>query len=107
MTLPAATPAPHLDRQTSNHRLPAWARIWVWALANANGYGHARAYAGELRRYLDDASAREVSRAIRLARERGVIDQCSNASCVVLPGHALAPCEAAHRGETACTTTTN
>lgn len=100
MTPAAAAPTPHLNRQTTNHRLPTWVRIWVWALANTNAYGHARAYPGELRRYLDHTTAREVSRAIRLARERGVIDQSSTASCIVLPGHALAPCEATHRGET-------
>lgn len=88
-----------LDRQASNHRLPAWARIWAWCLANADQYGHARAYPGELRHALD-CSAREVSRAIRLARDRGAIDHCSNAGCLVLPGHSDAPCPAIHRGDT-------
>lgn len=85
------------ERQVTNHQLPGWARIWAWCLAYANEWGHARAYPGQLRQALDGASAREVSRAIRLARERGVIDPCSTAACLVLPGHALSPCEASHR----------
>lgn len=83
--------------QATNHRLPNWARVWCWALASTNDYGHARAYPGELRQLLGDVNAREVSRAIRLARDRGALDACSTASCLVLPGHALAPCDAHHR----------
>ncbi|MBB3041147.1 hypothetical protein [Nocardioides soli] len=85
-----------LDRQVANGQLPAWARIWAWTLANANTHGHAPAYPGQIRRDLD-ITTRDVSRAIRLARERRVIDRCSTAACLVLPGHALAPCEANHR----------
>ncbi|MDI6908645.1 hypothetical protein [Nocardioides sp.] len=87
----------HLEQQVANNQLAAWVRIWVWCQANADDHGHARAYTGELRRLLD-TNAREVSRAIRLARERGVIDPCSTAACLVLPGHAIAPCDAHHRG---------
>lgn len=91
------TPAPVLHGQVTNHLLPVWARVWAWCLANADQHGHARAYPGELRDALDCGS-REVSRAIRLARERKVIDGCSNAGCLVLPGHGKAPCPAIHRG---------
>lgn len=84
-------------RQTANAQLPAWARVWAWCLANRDEHGHARAYPGQLRKELDLANPREVSRAVRLARERRVIDPCSTASCLVLPGHALAPCDATHR----------
>lgn len=91
-------PSSVLSQQVSNNHLPGWARVWVWCLANANGYGHAPAYPGQLRHDLNTTSAREISRAIRLARERGLIDQCSNASCLVLPGHGKAPCHAIHRG---------
>ncbi len=85
-----------LERQARNHRLPGWLRITYWAQAHANHHGHTRAYPGDLRRLLD-TNPREVSRAIRLARDRGLLDPCSNASCIVLPGHALAPCDANHR----------
>ncbi|GAA0978247.1 hypothetical protein ENKNEFLB_02823 [Nocardioides aquaticus] len=87
-----------LDQQVSNHYLPAWARVWVWALANADRHGHARAYPGQLRDVLDTRDSRQVSRAIKLARERRVIDGCSSAGCLVLPGHAGHPCPAIHRG---------
>lgn len=90
--------APVLHQQVSNHHLPAWCRLTFWCLAHADQHGHARAYPGQLRQALDTTSAREVSRAIRLARERGAIDQCSNAGCLVLPGHGGAPCPALHRG---------
>ncbi|GEP40604.1 hypothetical protein NPS01_42670 [Nocardioides psychrotolerans] len=82
--------------QVTNHQLPAWARVWLWALANANEHGHARAWPGELRRVLH-ANASDVSRAIRLARERDLLDPTSSAYCLVLPGRAIAPCEATHR----------
>lgn len=96
----APTQSSAVDDQVANHQLPGWARVWAWCLANANEYGHARAYPSQLRQALDLDHAREVSRAIRLARERGVIDQCSTASCLVLSGHSLAPCEANHRQTT-------
>lgn len=99
MTTTTPPAANELERQTHNHRLPIWARLWLWAIANADHHGHARAYPGQLRRALGDTSAREVSRAIRLAKDRRLIDPCSTASCVVMPGHRLAPCEAQHRGD--------
>lgn len=92
------TVQPVLSHQVTNHHLPAWARIWAWCLANADEHGHAPAYPGQLRKALD-CNAREVSRAIRLARERGAIDGCSNAGCLVLPGCSHAPCPAIHRGD--------
>lgn len=88
-----------LEAQVRNHHLPGWARIWAWCLAHRDEHGHARAYPGELRQALGTTNAREVSRAIRLARDRGVIDGCSNAACLVLPGHGHAPCSAIHRGD--------
>lgn len=89
---------PTLERQISNGQLPGWARVWAWCLANHDQHGHARAYPGQIAKALD-LTTREVSRAIRLARDHRVIDSCSSARCLVLPGHALAPCEASHRGE--------
>lgn len=91
-------PLPVLERQASNHQLPGWLRVTLWCWSRANDYGHARAYPGQLRVELGFANAREVSRAIRLARERDLIDACSTAGCVVTPGHALGPCDATHRG---------
>lgn len=88
-----------LERQTHNHRLPAWHRVWIWCLTHADQHGHAPAYAGQLRRDLGIDNARDVSRAIRLAKDRHLIDPCSTASCLVLPGRRLAPCEAHHRGD--------
>lgn len=93
-----ATTIAFLERQAHNHRLPGWLRVTYYAQAHADQYGHTRTYPGDLRKLLD-TNPREVSRAIRLARHRGLIDPCSNAACLVLPGHALAPCEAPHRGE--------
>lgn len=84
-------------RQAANHLLPGWLRIALWGWAHADPNGHARAYPGELRQALDVSSAREVSRALHLARGRGLIDPTSTAGCIVLPGHAIAPCEANHR----------
>lgn len=88
-----------LERQARNHQLPGWARVAYWAQARANEHGHAPAYAGQLRRDLGIDNARDVSRAIRNAKSRRLIDPCSTAACIVLPGHALAPCEAQHRGD--------
>lgn len=97
MTPPAATST--VVRQVTNHRLPAWLRLALWGWAHADpATGHARAYPGQLRQALGPTTtAREVSRALHLARQRGLIDRCSTASCVVLPGHALDPCDAHHR----------
>lgn len=89
-----------LNRQAANHRLPAWARVWAWCLAHADQHGHARAYPGQLRQELGDLTATDVSRAIAQARSRRVIDRCSNAGCLVLPGHRDKPCSAIHRGDT-------
>lgn len=88
-----------LEAQVRNTHLPAWARVWMWCLTNRNEHGHARAYPGELRLALDLGNAREVSRAIRLAREHHVIAECSTAQCLVLPGHTYRPCDARHRGD--------
>lgn len=91
--------APAFEVQLQNQKLAAWHRLWVWCMANANANGHARAYPGELRDFLRTDDSREVSRAIRLAREHGVIDNCSNAGCLVLPGHSGTYCPAIHRGD--------
>ena len=96
-THPLTATADHpIATHVTNHHLSAWIRVWVWCLANHNQHGHAPAYLGQLRRELD-LPADEVSRAIRLARQHRVIDPCSTAACLVLPGHAIAPCDSTHR----------
>ena len=85
-----------LEQQARNRLLPGWLRVAYWAQAHADEHGHARAYAGDLRRLLG-VSTHEVSRAIRLAKDRQLLDACSHAGCLVLPGHAHDPCEADHR----------
>lgn len=92
-------PTVTFDEQIANHRLPGWLRIWCWAVTHASPHGHAPTHAGQLRHDLGLDTARDVSRAIRQAKARRLIDHCSTAACIVLPGHAVAPCDANHRGE--------
>lgn len=87
---------PDLERQARNHRLAMWQRLGYWCQANAGDHGHAPAYAGQLRTLLGTGPG-EVSRAIRLAKDRGLLDDTSHAGCLVLPGHAHHPCDAHHR----------
>ena len=76
--------------------LPGWARLWCLTWAHADQNGHARFATGELARLLR-LSAQRTSEALAVARGMGVVDGCSTARCVVLPGHALGPCEERHR----------
>lgn len=85
-----------LADQARNPRLALWQRIAYWAQAHADHHGHARAYPGELRRLLG-TDAHEVSRAIRVAKQRRLLDDTSHAGCLVLPGHGHHPCDAHHR----------
>jgi hypothetical protein len=85
------------EHQARNHRLPGWLRVWCWAVAHVDDHGHARALAGQLRRDLALDNSRDVSRAIHYAKRRQLIDPASTAACIVLPGHALGPCDATHR----------
>jgi hypothetical protein len=75
-----------LDYQATNHRLSPWLRVTMWAMANADGHGRARAYPGELREFLG-TSSHEVSRAIRLAKDRRLLHESSHAGCLVLIGY--------------------
>lgn len=86
-----------IEHQASNHNLPGWLRVYFWCLAHADRHGHARAFPGQLRSELTFSSARDVSRALSQARERRLLDPCSTAACLVVPGNAIAPCEADHR----------
>lgn len=101
------TPAPapphtraELDQRARDTALPGWLRVALWAYAHHDQHGHAAAWPGQLRRELGFTHRRDVSRALQLARERGLIDPTSSAACVVLPGRALAPCESPHREAT-------
>lgn len=75
-----------LDYQATNHRLSPWLRVTLWAMANADDQGRARAYPGELREMLD-TTPHEVSRAIRLAKDRRLLHESSHAGCLVLIGY--------------------
>ena len=88
-----------MAEQSSNLDAPQWYRVAAWCWANATSDGHARATAGEIERACGLANRQEASRAVSQARARGVLDECSNLRCLVLPGHRVAPCPAQHRGE--------
>lgn len=75
-----------LDHHAGNHNLSPWLRVTLWAMANADTNGCAWAYPGELRTLLG-VSTHEVSRAIRLAKERHLLTEASNAGCLVLIGY--------------------
>lgn len=75
-----------LNSQAANHRLSPWLRLTLWAMANADDQGRARAYPGQLREFLD-TTPHEVSRAIRLAKDRRLLHESSHAGCLVLIGY--------------------
>ncbi|MCM0618768.1 hypothetical protein [Nocardioides bruguierae] len=89
-------PVRHAMQQARNRRLPNWLRLAYWAAAHADENGHARAYPGDLRRLLA-VDAHEVSRAIRLAKARGLLAESSHAGCLVLAGCATSACDAEHQ----------
>lgn len=76
--------------------LPAWVRVGCLAWALADPSGHARLTTGQLSTALG-ISPSATSNALGVARERGWIDDCSTARCVVLPGCGPARCEERHR----------
>jgi hypothetical protein len=82
--------------QAANQALPTWHRIGCLARAGTNHHGHARFATGQLRRQLH-LTAQQTSEALAVAKARGWVDSTSTARCVVLPGHALNPCEENHR----------
>ena len=97
-TTPVRTdPAAFLRRQVDNHHLAGWLRVALWCWSRSDDRGHARAYPGQLQAELGFSSNREVSRALRLARERGLIDQASTSDCVVVAGHGHHHCDGRHR----------
>ena len=83
--------------QVGNPAAPAWFRLWAWTWVHTDTYGHAKATAGELRTAMGLAQPQSLTRALEQARARGLLDAISTARCLVLPGHALAPCPATHR----------
>lgn len=92
-----ADPTPLLRHQATSPRLPGWLRIALWCWSHANHRGHARAWPSQLREELMFTSSQDVSRAIDLARQRGLVDPTSTARCVVLPGQGHHACESSHR----------
>lgn len=86
-----------LDHHASNHRLSPWLRVTLWAMRNADSHGCAWAYPGELKTLLG-CNAHEVSRAIRLAKERHLLDEASNAGCLVVVGYPAHPYPVRQRG---------
>lgn len=97
--LPRLAPTPDLlRRQCTNPHLSGEVRLALWCWGHVNASGHAPARPGQLLTELGFSSMTEVSRVLAKARDHGLIDVVSNARCVVLPGHGLAPCDAIHRG---------
>lgn len=86
-----------LDHHADNHNLSPWLRVTLWAMANADDHGRASAYPGELKTLLG-VSTHEVSRAIRLAKDRHLLDEASNAGCLVVVGYPARPYPVRHRG---------
>lgn len=99
LALPRLAPTPELlRRQCSNPRIYGELRIALWCWGHHDAHGHAPARPGQLKHELGFSSNTTLSNAIAKARDHGLIDPCSTARCVVLPGHSLAPCDAHHRG---------
>lgn len=76
-----------LDR-SSNLVFPDWFRVMALAYGTARANGHACFLRGEMAAHLDIPGT-SVSRAIRTAKEYGVIAPESNANCLVVPPHAV------------------
>lgn len=78
-----------------NH--PDWFRVWALAVARSVANGHAVFPPGEIAKSLGapgidggwlPKAPTGVSQAIRLAKQKGLLDPSSNARCLVLPSHA-------------------
>lgn len=96
--LPRLAPTKELLRaQCRNPKLYGEIRVTLWCWGHVNQYGHAPANPGQLLTELGFSRTSEVSRVIDKARRHGLLDECSTAACLVLPGHSVAPCEANHR----------
>ncbi len=83
-----------IGRLVVGSSLPLHGRIFHLALAHVNRAGHAEYAPGELQKRLatlntrtgviSPPSASSVSRAIRKAKEEGLLDEQSSAACLVL-----------------------
>jgi hypothetical protein len=87
-----AVSQPENERHARNPQHPLCYRLHYAALARANQLGHATVASGELSRILLKEggvipSAQSIANAIRLAKRRGLIDESSNARCLVLSHH--------------------
>ena len=85
------------ERALDHENSPDWFRVWSLAVARSSASGHATFSSGEIARVLGCAgpdglwvpkSATGVSQAVSLAKRKGLIDESSNARCLVLPAHA-------------------
>lgn len=66
-----------------NTRLPSYVRLWLLAQDRADEQGHAWFNRGELTKTLG-LDSRDVSRAIRSAESKALLDTRSSARCLVL-----------------------
>lgn len=80
----------------SNRRLPLWLRVVAYAGEGKDQSGHRRLFTGELSNRFG-VSPKEVSRAIRAAVDKGVLDELSSARCLVLVPRRPSYCGAVHR----------
>lgn len=96
--LPRLASTPELLReQCRNPRWSGETRLLLWTWGHIQPNGHAPARPGELRAELSFSSPEVLSNTIEKARAHGLLDECSTARCLVLPGHSLAPCDQIHR----------
>jgi hypothetical protein len=72
-----------------NPTLDAWFRVMAAAYGRIQANGHAPFGKGELSRFLQ-MNAPAVSKAIKRAVSKGLLDHSSTARCLVLPPHRVA-----------------
>ena len=75
---------------------PLWLRVALYAEEGRDGSGHRRLFSGELSGCLG-VSPKEVSRAIRRAVFKGVLNEQSSARCLVVGDSLPSACPAVHR----------
>lgn len=88
----------HWETQAYNLDLPDWHRVWCFATARAEPNLHAEFTTGQLAKLMGKVTDSEfsamsgprLSNVIAQAVERKLLDETSNARCLVLPSHAWA-----------------
>lgn len=85
------------EKASDHTNYPDWFRVWSLAIARSTANGHATFSPGEIARILGcpgpegiwvPKPGSGVSQAVSLAKRKGLIDESSNARCLVLPAHA-------------------